>query len=188
MWKRESRFGRFCVVGMLLVGLWWYAILFSARAAHAEPYAQMPPCCVSVVPQPPRMQDPPNKPAWLEEESKRMENWRAAIQTGPVAQIPLGEFKALINRVDKMQQREKLYIEKDKLSAEKDRVQTDYIAKIEVANDTIQAYANKLEEHNAKMEQLASEKQLSTLAEGAGYGATAAAVIGVVARKLILKF
>ncbi len=106
----------------------------------------------------------------------------------PYAQIPLPEFKALINRVDKLQQREKLYIEKDKISSEKDRVQTDYIAKIEVANDTIQAYATKLEEHNARLEKQAGEKQLSTLAEGAGYGATAAAVIGVVIRKLILKF
>lgn len=106
----------------------------------------------------------------------------------PIAQMPLSEFKGLIVRVDKLQQREKLQVELIQHLREKDQVQTDYIAKIEAANETIQEYATKLEEVNERLAAESKDKQLSTLAEGAGYGATAAAVIGVVVRKLILKF
>ena len=109
-------------------------------------------------------------------------------QAEPIAQMPLSEFKGMIVRVDKLNQREKLQAELIGHLREKDAVQTDYIAKIETANETIQAYATKLEEVNAKLAAESKDKQLATLAEGAGYGATAAAVIGVVVRKLILKF
>lgn len=109
-------------------------------------------------------------------------------QAEPLAQMPLSEFKQMIVRVDKLQQREKLQAELIGHLQEKDKVQTDYIAKIEQANETIQAYATKLEEVNAQLAAENKDKQISTLAEGAGYGATAAAVIGVVIRKLILKF
>lgn len=109
-------------------------------------------------------------------------------QAEPIAQMPLAEFRQLIVRVDKLQQRDKLQAELIGHLQEKDKVQTDYIAKIEVANETIQAYATKLEEVNERLAAENKDKQLSTLAEGAGYGATAAAVIGVVVRKLILKF
>lgn len=109
-------------------------------------------------------------------------------QAEPLAQMPLSEFKQLIVRVDKLQQREKLQQELIGHLQEKDKVQTDYIAKIEQANETIQAYATKLEEVNAQLAAESKDNQFSTLAEGAGYGATAAAVIGVVIRKLILKF
>jgi hypothetical protein len=102
--------------------------------------------------------------------------------------MPLPEFKVMVANVDKLQKREKLQAELIRHLREKDQVQTDYITKIEQANETIQAYATKLEEHNAKLEKQAGEKSLATLAEGAGYGATAAAVIGVVVRKVLLKF
>lgn len=109
-------------------------------------------------------------------------------QAEPLAQMPLSEFKGLIGRVDRLQQRERLQKELIGHLQDKDKVQTDYIAKIEVANETIQAYATKLEQLNAQLVVENKDKQLATLAEGAGYGATAAAVIGVVIRKLILKF
>jgi len=109
-------------------------------------------------------------------------------QAEPLAQMPLSEFKQMVVRVDKLQQREKLQQELIGHLQEKDKVQTDYIAKIEQANETIQAYATKLEEVNAQLAAESKDNQFSTLAEGAGYGATAAAVIGVVIRKLILKF
>jgi hypothetical protein len=106
----------------------------------------------------------------------------------PYAQIPLPEFKALIGRVDKMQQREKLYIEKDKISAEKDRVQTDYIAKLEQANDTIAAYATKLEEHNAKLEQLANDPRWTQRLQDWGTASGVTSAVLYLGRKLILKF
>lgn len=109
--------------------------------------------------------------------------------------MPLSEFKQMIVREEK---KDKIIEQQGtliKIKDEKDKKQTDYIAKIEEANETIQTYASKVEEVNAQLRQvnaqLAAEnkdKQLSTLAEGAGYGATAAAVLGVVVRKLILKF
>lgn len=111
-----------------------------------------------------------------------------AAQAEPLAQMPLGEFKEMIVWVDKLQQREKLQEELIGHLREKDKTQTDYIAKIETANETIQAYASKLEEVNAQIAAENNDKRLSTLAEGAGYGATAAAVLGVVVRKWILKF
>lgn len=116
-------------------------------------------------------------------------------QAEPIAQMPLSEFKQMIVREEK---KDKIIEQQGtliKIKDEKDKKQTDYIAKIEEANETIQTYASKVEEVNAQLRQvnaqLAAEnkdKQLSTLAEGAGYGATAAAVLGVVVRKLILKF
>lgn len=109
-------------------------------------------------------------------------------QAEPIAQMPLSEFKQLVVRVDKLQQRDKLQAELIGHLQEKGKVQTEYIEKIEQANETIQAYATKLEEVNARLAAGNKDKQLATLAEGAGYGATAAAVIGVVVRKLILKF
>lgn len=109
-------------------------------------------------------------------------------QAEPIAQMPLSEFKGVIAMVEKknqiIEQQGKLL----KIKDEKDKVKTDYIAKIEEANETIQAYASKLEEVNAQLVKQAEDKHLANLAEGAGYGATAAAVLGVVVRKLILKF
>ena len=106
----------------------------------------------------------------------------------PIAQVPLGEFKQLIGRVDKLKQREKLQQELIGHLQEKDRVHTDYIAKMEAADEQREKYLDKLELLNAQLLVEGKDKQLSTLAEGAGYGATAAVVIGVVVRKLILKF
>jgi len=114
--------------------------------------------------------------------------WAGVAQAEPYAQMPLSEFKTMVQSVDKLQKREKLQAELIQHLKEKDVVQTDYISKIERANETIQAYATKLEEHNAKLEKQAGEKSVATLAEGAGYGATAAAVIGVIIRKVLLKF
>lgn len=80
--------------------------------------------------------------------------------TEPLAQMPLSEFKGLIVRVEKknqiIEQQDKLI----KIKDEKDRVKTDYIAKIEQANETIQAYAGKLEEVNARMEQQIAERPI----------------------------
>lgn len=108
--------------------------------------------------------------------------------TEPIAQMPLSEFKQLIVRVDKLQQREKLQAELIGHLQEKDRVHTDYIAKMEAADEQRERYVEKLEQINNQLAAENKDKQLSTLAEGAGYGATAAAVIGVVVRKFILKF
>ena len=113
----------------------------------------------------------------------------------PVVQMPLSEFKGLIVRVEKKDQIIEQQGKLIKIKDEKDKTQTDYIAKIEAANEAIQTYASKVEEVNVKLTQVNAQlekenkdKQFSTLAEGAGYGATAAAVLGVVIRKLILKF
>lgn len=114
--------------------------------------------------------------------------YTSTLHAEPIAQMPLSEFKQLIVRVGKLKQREQLQAELIGHLQEKDRVQTDYIAKIEEANETIQEYASKLAQVNAQLVKQADDKQLSTLAEGAGYGATAAAVLGVVVRKWILKF
>ena len=109
-------------------------------------------------------------------------------QAEPLAQMPLSEFKQLVVRVDKLKQREKLQSELIGHLQEKDKVQTDYIAKMEAADEQREKYVDKLEQLNAQLVVESKDKQLSTLAEGAGYGATAAVVIGVVVRKLILKF
>ena len=53
-------------------------------------------------------------------------------QAEPLAQMPLSEFKQLVVRVDKLKQREKLQSELIGHLQEKDKVQTDYIAKMEV--------------------------------------------------------
>ncbi len=98
----------------------------------------------------------------------------------PYAQIPLPEFKALIGRVDKLQQREKLQAELIQHLREKDAVQTDYIAKMEAADEQRERYVEKLEV-------LANDPRWSDRATWAGYGAAVPIVVQVV-RKLILKF
>lgn len=98
----------------------------------------------------------------------------------PIAQIPLPEFKALIGRVDKLQQREKLQAELIQHLREKDQVQTDYIAKMESADEQRERYAEKLEV-------LANDPRWADRATWAGYGAAVPIAVQVV-RKLILKF
>ncbi len=84
-------------------------------------------------------------------------------QAEPIAQMPLSEFKQMIVRVDKLQQREKLQKELIGHLQERGKVQTDYIEKIEQANETIQTYASKVEEVNAQLRQVNTqlEQQLA---------------------------
>lgn len=98
----------------------------------------------------------------------------------PVAQIPLPEFKALIGRVDKLQQREKLQAELIGYLREKDKLQTDYIAKMEAADEQRERYVEKLEV-------LANDPRWRERLEWAGYGAAVPIAVQVV-RKLVLKF
>ncbi len=81
-------------------------------------------------------------------------------QAEPIAQMPLSEFKQMIVREEK---KDKIIEQQGtliKIKDEKDKKQTDYIAKIEQANETIQAYAGKLEEVNARMEQQIAERPI----------------------------
>ena len=62
-------------------------------------------------------------------------------QAEPIAQMPLSEFKQMIVREEK---KDKIIEQQGtliKIKDEKDKKQTDYIAKIEEANETIQTYA-----------------------------------------------
>ena len=59
-------------------------------------------------------------------------------QAEPIAQMPLSEFKQMIVREEK---KDKIIEQQGtliKIKDEKDKKQTDYIAKIEEANETIQ--------------------------------------------------
>lgn len=99
----------------------------------------------------------------------------------PVAQIPLGEFKVMLSNVDKLQKREKLYIEKDKLTAEKDRLQTDYIAKMEAADEQREKYVEKLEV-------LANDPRWAQRAQDWATASGVTSAVLYLGRKLILKF
>lgn len=99
----------------------------------------------------------------------------------PVAQIPLGEFKVMLSNVDRLQKREKLYIEKDKIAEEKDRLQTDYIAKMEAADEQREKYVEKLE-------QIANDPRWAQRAQDWATASGVTSAVLYLGRKLILKF
>lgn len=105
----------------------------------------------------------------------------------PYAQIPLNEFKTMVGNVELMKQREKL---KDTLIQhlkQKDTLQTEYISKLETANDKCEALNSKLEEYTEKLEVLASDPRWAERATWAGYGAAVPIAVQVM-RKIVLKF
>jgi hypothetical protein len=104
-----------------------------------------------------------------------------AAQAEPVAQIPLGEFKALIGRVDALKQREKLQAELIGYLREKDRVQTDYIAKMEAADEQRERYVEKLEV-------LANDPRWTQRLQDWGTASGVTTMVWYLGRKLILKF
>lgn len=109
-------------------------------------------------------------------------------QAEPIAQMPLSEFKQMIVRVDKLQQREKLQKELIGHLQEKDRVHTDYIAKMEEADEKREAYVAKLEAHAEKMEAMAQDPRWEQRAQDWATASGVTSAVLYVARKLILKF
>ncbi len=111
----------------------------------------------------------------------------AIAHAEPYAHIPLGEFKTMVGNVDMMKQREKL---KDTLIQHlkaKDTLQTEYISKLETANEKCEALNGKLEEYTGKLEILANDPRWAERATWAGYGAAVPIAVQVI-RKIVLKF
>lgn len=105
----------------------------------------------------------------------------------PYAQIPLHEFKTMVGHVDTMQKREKLKDQLIQHLKQKDTLQTEYIMKLEAANEKCESLNGKLETYTGKLETLANDPRWMERAEYAGYGAMVPIAVQVV-RKIILKF